>query len=452
LDKLVMKLTSYMKKTISEKAFLLLFTVFLALIFSCKKDLSTTLEKPGQELSETSVAAIIRAREAFINQSKTNLVQHTGKSLLSDSLLNYRTVLWSDAYTKISGDTVAVFIPIKIPATLTIDEGSLAGTCLNDNLFLRMIDNGDGFKPILTEMVSMIPDDSNGWNIRKEFSGLLLLENWYSPSSSFIQVSQGQKVPPVKKIMSDGGMSTQGWQICQTINVTQCAGIEPYLSCEVVSTTTCMGGETGGGGGGTGGGGEGGQPPIGGGPGGGGGGNTPVTLNTLDTTGLWKYPNFKNLVTNLPTLISDYPNILLALTHYTGFTNQQIRQLIKPGVGPKINVTNLPDKDGRTLFGHYDRDSKILEINLALVNGLDAVNSPDRYKALGLLLTLATLHEFVHYGRDINNMSILVYKDDNKGYEAGWEFEASITPLAPGTTIDRNNAIEWINYYKYNFE
>jgi len=49
-------------------------------------------------------------------------------------------------------------------------------------------------------------------------------------------------------------------------------------------------------------------------------------------------------------------------------------------------------------------------------------------------------------------MGSLVYKDNGVGYEAGWEFEASITPLGPGTVMERNNAIEWVKYYKHNFE
>ena len=113
--------------------------------------------------------------------------------MLSDSLLNHRTLLWSEAYTNISGDTVFVFVPVQIPVTATVEQGDLVGTRLTDHLFLRMIDYGNGFKPMLTEMVSMIPDDSNGWNITQKFSGLLLLENWYSPFSSFIQIPIGQE-------------------------------------------------------------------------------------------------------------------------------------------------------------------------------------------------------------------------------------------------------------------
>ena len=198
-----------------------------------------------------------------------------------------------------------------------------------------------------------------------------------------------------------------------------------YTTCEVM-------GDTGGGSGGS-------------------GTNVIASPNLLDTTGLWKYPNFKQLVTNLPELLNNYPNILQALAYYTGFTTQQVIDVMKPGVGPKVSIVNLPNVNGRTLYGKYDKATQTLQINAALVNGLDAVNSPNRYKALGLLLTITTLHEFVHYGRDINNMSKLVFQNGT-GVEAGWMFEMNIQPPGTGDSgINRNNAIEWINYYKYNF-
>jgi len=264
-----------MRTSLQAKSYLLLFVIFIAVIvYSCKKDHSTDHENLQKELSETSTAAIIRAKEAFINQSVDNRVQLTGKSLLSDSLLNHRTLLWSEAYTNISGDTVFVFIPVQIPVTATIEKGDLAGTRLTDHLFLRMIDYGNGFKPMLTEMVSMIPVNSSGWDITQKFSGLLLLENWYSPFSSFINVLNGKESPHSNKMTSSGGATTEGYFECKTLPVNLCVGVEGYMNCQTNLVTTCQGGgDGGGGGGGTGGGGSrgGGTPPRGDGPGGGGG-------------------------------------------------------------------------------------------------------------------------------------------------------------------------------------
>ncbi|MCX2430539.1 MULTISPECIES: hypothetical protein [unclassified Pedobacter] len=284
-------------------------------IYSCKKDTSTDYENLQKELSETSTAAIVRAKDAFINQSVDNRVQLTGKSLLSDSLLNHRTLLWSKAYTKISGDTVFVFIPVKIPVTLNVAKGDLAGTRLTDNLFLRMIDYGNGFTPKLTEMVSMIPDDSSGWNITQKFSGLLLLENWYSPFSSFIQVSKGQEVAQSNKTISNGAATTEGYFDCKTIGVTQCVGVEGYMVCETHTVTTCQGGG-GGGGGGTGGGGSGGGglPPRGDGPGGGGGSGTGKKVTIAN--------NARDCVKNISSMIeSKASNMFSCIGDIAGMTN-----------------------------------------------------------------------------------------------------------------------------------
>jgi len=278
-----------MRSSLQAKSYLLLFVIFIAVIvYSCKKDHSTDHENLQKELSETSTAAIIRAKEAFINQSVNNRVQLTGKSLLSDSLLNHRTLLWSEAYTNISGDTVFVFIPVQIPVTATIEKGDLAGTRLTDHLFLRMIDYGNGFKPMLTEMVSMIPVNSSGWDITQKFSGLLLLENWYSPFSSFINVLNGKESPHSNKMTSSGGATTEGYFECKTLPVNLCVGVEGYMNCQTNLVTTCQGsGDGGGGGGGTGGGGSrgGGTPPRGDGPGGGrgtGGGSGTGKKVTID--------------------------------------------------------------------------------------------------------------------------------------------------------------------------
>jgi hypothetical protein len=250
------------------------------IIYSCKKEPSTDLENLQKERSENSTAAVIRAKEAFINQSVDNQIQLTGKSLLSDSLLNHRTLLWSEAYTNIIEDTVFIFVPVKIPVTITVEQGDLAGTRLTDHLFLRMIDYGNGFKPMLTEMISMIPDDSSGWKITQKFSGLLLLENWYFPFSSFMQVLDGKESPHPKKKMSSGGASTEGYFECKTLPVTLCVGVEGYMECETHLVTTCQG-SGGGGGGGGGGTGGGGVPPRGDGPGGGGTSKPPLRRDTV---------------------------------------------------------------------------------------------------------------------------------------------------------------------------
>lgn len=187
--------------------------------------------------------------------------------------------------------------------------------------------------------------------------------------------------------------------------------------------------------------------------GGGSGSSAPTTpelsrLPNLDVSELGNYPAFKNLVTNLPSFLKTHPNVVKALSLTTGFTEKKILDLMQLGKGPKvIVVNNLTDSYGNKVLGQYDDVNKILKIESAYVKGLDVVTSPTRYQAIGLILTVTTLHEFVHYGRDISGLDIRYNSESGNTYEAGWFFEDSITPS--GTTrLQPENAEEWLKYYK----
>lgn len=138
-----------------------------------------------------------------------------------------------------------------------------------------------------------------------------------------------------------------------------------------------------------------------------------------------------------------------ALSHFTGFSEGKIKELMKPGKGPKVIVVKNLQNGGRDISGLYDPVNKVLKIDDGYVNGLDIVNSPIRYQAIGLLLTITTLHEFVHYGRDINGMPDRIPSGNGSKYEAGVAFEDSITPGNTGA-LDSYTAIDWLNYYKIN--
>jgi len=58
------------------------------------------------------------------------------------------------------------------------------------------------------------------------------------------------------------------------------------------------------------------------------------------------------------------------------------------------------------------------------------------------------LHEFVHYGRDINDLPILI-KDlsGKKERKAGWYFERSLDYNNIGS-LQPSNAKDWLKYYK----
>lgn len=178
----------------------------------------------------------------------------------------------------------------------------------------------------------------------------------------------------------------------------------------------------------------------------------PIVPALLDTTGLYKYPTLKNIVTNMPGFLQQNPNVLNALSYYTGFSKEKILRLMKPGSGPRIEIVpNLKSANGVDIFGHYDDGPKVLQLNLSLVLGLDAGHLPKVIQATALLAAIVTLHEFVHYGRDANHLTNL-YVDPVTGEasEAGWIFESNIAPDLNGG-INTSNAIKWLNVYPYKF-
>lgn len=178
--------------------------------------------------------------------------------------------------------------------------------------------------------------------------------------------------------------------------------------------------------------------------------NSSVSLPPLDVSQLTSYPKLKQLVENLPSFLNSYPNILKALSVTTGFTEKKIKQLMQPGNGPKvIVVNNLSDSQGNHVLGQYDNQNNILKIDKNYVNDLDHANTPTKYQGMGLMLTIITLHEFVHYGRDMNNlprrMAGLV--TGTGSIEAGVYFEDMIMP--PGASpIEPSTAAGWLRYYK----
>lgn len=179
--------------------------------------------------------------------------------------------------------------------------------------------------------------------------------------------------------------------------------------------------------------------------------NSSIILpNIIDLSELTPYPAFKSIVEDLPAFLTQNPEVMRSLSRYTGFSTNKIMQLLQPGKGPKIElVSNLVGSQGQEAFGQYDRDSKKLRIKKELVVGLEKVQSPSRYRALGMLLAIVTLHEFVHYGRDVNKLTSRIPMNGTT-YEAGLIFELSISPPYNYNYIDRNNAIEWANFYKFN--
>jgi len=117
----------------------------------------------------------------------------------------------------------------------------------------------------------------------------------------------------------------------------------------------------------------------------------------------------------------------------------QDKTLIQLGKSPKIElVSNLNDY-GNPAFGQHIPGTNTLRIKKELVAGLDKVQSPNRYAAIGMLLAVVTLHKFVHYGRDVNKLTRRI-KINGTSYESSLIFELSISPTNNYNYIDRNNA------------
>lgn len=175
-----------------------------------------------------------------------------------------------------------------------------------------------------------------------------------------------------------------------------------------------------------------------------------INLPNLDVSQLSNYPAFKNLVENLPSFLNSYPNILKALEYTTGFSPKKIKELMQPGKGPKVVViNNLKDNKGNDIVGHYDKNTKTIQIDNGYVDDLSAANTPVKYQAMGLMLIVATLHEFAHFGTNENSL-IPVIKNRLKDpdYEPGWDFEGIIQPQSGPGYLQPSTAKEWLKYYK----
>jgi len=178
--------------------------------------------------------------------------------------------------------------------------------------------------------------------------------------------------------------------------------------------------------------------------------NSTINLPNLDVSQLSNYPAFKNLIENLPSFINNYPNILKALEYTTGFSPKKIKELMQPGKGPKVVViNNLKDNKGNDIVGHYDKNTKTIQIDNGYVDDLSAANTPVKYQAMGLMLIVATLHEFAHFGTNENSL-IPVIKNRLKDpdYEPGWDFEGIIQPQSGPGYLQPSTAKEWLKYYK----
>ncbi len=151
-----------------------------------------------------------------------------------------------------------------------------------------------------------------------------------------------------------------------------------------------------------------------------------------------KYPRFTNIVKKLKSFVSDNPKILNALQKWSGFSKQQIidKLIFRQGNGPLIKIKQLAG-----VYGHYNHKVSpgVLDIDEAVVAGLEQSYLESTKQATAFLLAVIVLHEFVHFGENTNGLK-------NTGqFEFGTEFEK----MAFGVAITTENAARVsISFYK----
>ena len=138
------------------------------------------------------------------------------------------------------------------------------------------------------------------------------------------------------------------------------------------------------------------------------------------------YPLFTNMVKNLKTFVKNNPKVLTALQTYSGFSKQQILNHLTYGQGPKIKVEEM---NGRFGFDNKNNGTKTLHIRASYVRGLEQSFLESTKEATAFLLAITILHEYVHLGTSLNNISEGVY-------DFGYGFERD----AFNVIVDDNNA------------
>lgn len=164
------------------------------------------------------------------------------------------------------------------------------------------------------------------------------------------------------------------------------------------------------------------------------------------------YPRFSAIVDQLPAFIKAHPKVLYSLVQYTGFSREQIYQMIQPGTGPTIQIVNSLSSD---VVGHFQRPNQ-LQINAEWVAQLENSNytspgyilKPATEQAMAFFLTITVFHESVHYGRYLMGMnsnsvtetngSITVTKDAGEAFESK-AFNVRVTDYNVGTTNETSD-------------
>jgi|GEM_PF-968455 len=136
--------------------------------------------------------------------------------------------------------------------------------------------------------------------------------------------------------------------------------------------------------------------------------------------------------------IGNNKKVMSALSKYGQFSDSQIKNALKWGQGPEINIKQL---DHLKAFGAFDSGikSNILNIDVDLVEALENAKGRDRDYLL-FLVAVTILHEYTHYGDDQDGID---YKGKIGEGEEGNAFEIE----AYGKFISKPEAEKLIDKY-----
>jgi len=190
----------------------------ISLTVACRKEAA---------IEATPPSTVAQAKTAFGKANVENSVSFSGKSLLADALLKDRMPLWDEAFVEQHGENTIVFVPIGLPSRLHAPNG----TYLNDKIYLRLIDKGNGFHKNNMMMITLLPETE--WKKGDYFAGTVFTEQWFYPNVKGYRKNLPSEKTSIEKL--------SGIVDCyQTLSYTVCVGEESSEVCSDHYATVCI--------------------------------------------------------------------------------------------------------------------------------------------------------------------------------------------------------------------
>jgi len=140
-------------------------------------------------------------------------------------------------------------------------------------------------------------------------------------------------------------------------------------------------------------------------------------------------PKLIQTLQNMRSIVANNPNVLSALMKFSGLTQAQVLDNLTYGSGPLVVIGQPKDQNGNPVIGQFNSsDPNTLTIDGAFINQLEHTTSDSASAALEFWLSVTLMHEYVHYGDNLNGNPFVG--------EAGTAFENQVF----GVTITQDNA------------